>query len=89
MKYASFGIQNTKLGLILRLNKRLGVFLQEYRDLRAKIRDCGLNLGKPMVFLPNLPREGVSADLGRVIANQWSGLDLSASMRVGEHEQAG
>jgi hypothetical protein len=37
-------MQNTKLGLILRLTKRLGVFMQILRDLRAKLSDGGLNL---------------------------------------------
>jgi hypothetical protein len=51
-------------------NKMLGVFLQEYRGMRAKTRDCGLNLIKPRGYLTKLPREGVSTDLDHTIANE-------------------
>jgi hypothetical protein len=66
----SFGIQNTKFGLILRLNKRLGLFLQNYWGLRENTRDYRLNLRNLRGYLTKLPREGVSADLNRTIANE-------------------
>jgi hypothetical protein len=47
----------------------------------VKTRDCGLILGNLRGYLENLPREGVSADLGRTIANKRPRLDLSASAR--------
>jgi hypothetical protein len=77
MKQTSFGIQNTKLGLIPQFTKRLGFSLQKYMGLRVKTGDGGLILTKPMVSLANLPREGVSTDLDRTIADQQPGLDLS------------
>jgi hypothetical protein len=49
----------------------------------VKLKDDRLILRKPRVFLANLPREGVSADLDRVITVQQSGLDLSECAREG------
>jgi hypothetical protein len=59
------------------------VLFANSQGLRAKLRDDELNLRKPRVFLANLPREEVSADLDRTIANEWPRLDLSASTRSG------
>jgi hypothetical protein len=73
----------TRLGLILRLSKRLGVFLQEYRGMHAKPRDGGLNLRKLRVSLTKRPREGVSGFLGRQIHDQLPRLDMA-----GEHADA-
>jgi hypothetical protein len=72
----------------LRLNKRLGFFLQNYRGLHAKLRDGRLNLGNPRGFLANLPREGVLTDLDRTIANERPRLDPSARARADERASA-
>jgi hypothetical protein len=55
--------------------------LQEYRGMRAKLRDDGLVFGKPRVSLAKRSREGVSGLLSRQIHDQQLRLDLSASAR--------
>jgi hypothetical protein len=44
-----------------------------------KTRDSGLILENLRGYLTKLPREGVSTDLDRTIANEWSRLDPSTS----------
>jgi hypothetical protein len=51
--------------------------------MHERPRYGGLNLRKPRAFLANLPREGVSADLDRSIADQWPGLDLGWTVVMG------
>jgi hypothetical protein len=57
-------------------------FLQNYKGLRAKLRDSELILTKPRVSLANLSREGVSADLDRMVEDQRLVLDLSERERT-------
>jgi hypothetical protein len=63
------------------LTKRLGFFLQNYKGLRAKTRDCGLILENSRGCLANLPCKGVSANLDRTIAKERLWLDPSMSTR--------
>jgi hypothetical protein len=74
-------MQNTKLGQILRLIKRSGVCLQEYRGMRAKLMDDGLNFKNSRGYLTKLPRKWLSADLDRTIANERPRLDPTVSAR--------
>jgi hypothetical protein len=57
--------------------------MQEYRGLQPKSRYGGLISEKSRGFLISFPREQVSADLDRMIANEQPQLDLRASERAG------
>jgi hypothetical protein len=56
--------------------------LQEYRGLRAKLKDGELNLRNPRGYLTKLPREGVLPDLDRTITNERPRLDPNADERA-------
>jgi hypothetical protein len=74
-------MQNTKLGQILRLIKRSGVCLQEYRGMHAKLMDDGLNFRNSRGYLTKLPHKWVSADPDRTIVNERPRLDSTVSVR--------
>jgi hypothetical protein len=54
--------------------------LQEYRGMRAKLRDDRLVFGKPRVSLAKRPHEGVSGLLNHQIHDQRPRLDPIASV---------
>jgi hypothetical protein len=52
------------------INKKVRVYLQETRGLRAKLKDGGLFSGKSRVSLATLPPEVVQGYTGCLISDQ-------------------